>query len=267
MTAEQSLREGDLQAAQKALQGQIRSDPSSAELRVFLFQLLCVLGQWERALTQLNVAGDLDAGTLAMVHTYRDLLQCEALRARVFEGKTSPLVFGEPEEWIARVIEALRIDAGGEPVKAQELRMQAFEEAPALAGTIDDAEFEWIADADSRIGPFLEAIVNGRYYWIPLHRISEVRFEDPEDLRDFVWTPAQFVWQNEGEAVGFIPTRYAGTEAVEDNQLRLARKTEWQELAENVYSGLGQRMFATDTNDYSLLDIRKLAFATVEAEA
>lgn len=265
MTAEQSLREGDLQAAQDALQGQIRSDPSNADLRVFLFQLLCVQGQWERALTQLNVAGDLDAGTLAMVHTYRDLLQCEALRARVFAGKTSPMVFGEPEEWIARVIEALRIDAENQPARAQDLRAQAFEDAPAVSGSVDDEAFDWIADADSRIGPFLEAIVNGRYYWVPFHRISEVRFDEPEDLRDFVWTPAQFVWQNEGEAVGFIPTRYAGTEAVDDNQLKLSRKTEWQELAENVYSGLGQRMFATDSNDYSLLDIRKLALASLEA--
>lgn len=267
MNAEESLREGNLQAAQEALQEQVRSDPSNADFRVFLFQLLCVTGQWDRALTQLNVAGDMDPGTLAMVHTYRDLLQCEAFRERVFEGRTSPLIFGEPEQWIARVIEALRIDAAGEPVKAQELRSAAFEEAPAISGSVNDDAFEWIADADSRIGPFLEAVVNGRYYWIPFHRIAEIRCDEPEDLRDFVWTPAQFLWQNGGEAVGFIPTRYAGTLSVEDDLLKLARKTEWQECAEGAYAGLGQRMFATDSADYSLLDIRKIALSSLDAES
>ena len=261
MSAEERLREGDLSAALSELQDQVRSDPSNVDYRVFLFQLLCVLGDWERALTQLNVAGEMDAGTLAMVHTYRDLLQCEALRQSVFDGSMSPLIFGEPEEWIAKVIEALRIDSNGNSAEAQALRMAAFEDAPVASGTVNGDAFEWIADADSRIGPFVEAIVNGCYYWIPMHRILQVRCDEPEDLRDFVWTPAQFMWQNEGEAVGFIPTRYAGSQSAEDPLLQLARKTDWQELAEGVYSGVGQRVFATDASDYSLLDIRELVLA------
>ena len=64
--AEQSVREGNLDAALSSLQDQVRKDPAKAELRVFLFQLLSVMGQWERALTQLNVAADLDARALAM---------------------------------------------------------------------------------------------------------------------------------------------------------------------------------------------------------
>ena len=261
MNAEDSLREGDLQGALDALQAQVRSDPSNSKYRVFLFQLLCVAGQWDRALTQLNVAGDLDAGTLAMVHTYRDLLQCEALRAAVFKGQRSPLVFGEPEEWIALILEALRIEAGGQSARAQQLRDQAFEVAPTTAGSLNDEAFDWIADADSRIGPFLEAVIYGRYYWIPFHRIAQIKCDEPEDLRDFVWAPAQFQWENGGEAVGFIPTRYAGTESEADDLLRLARKTEWQESGDGVYAGLGQRMIATDSNEYPLLDVRTVSLS------
>ena len=54
--AEQAVREGDLDGALRNLQDQVRKEPSKAELRVFLFQLLAVMGQWERANTQLNVA-------------------------------------------------------------------------------------------------------------------------------------------------------------------------------------------------------------------
>src|ERR1700687_2388446 len=48
--AEQSLRDGDPFVALKHLQNEVRAKPADAKLRVFLFQLLSVLGQWDRAL-------------------------------------------------------------------------------------------------------------------------------------------------------------------------------------------------------------------------
>ena len=92
MFAEQSLREGSLDETLTQLQDQVRKDPSNASHRVFLFQLLAVLGDWNRAATQLKVAGELDAGTLAMVQTYREALRCEVLRADIFAGRNTPLV-------------------------------------------------------------------------------------------------------------------------------------------------------------------------------
>ena len=77
MTAEESLRRGELQECLDQLQSQIRGDPTDVGARIFLFQLLAVTGAWERAMTALNVLAELDAGTLAMVHTYREALRCE----------------------------------------------------------------------------------------------------------------------------------------------------------------------------------------------
>ena len=65
--AEQALKGGDAKRALELLTLQVRAYPQDAKLRVFLFQLLCVLGQWPRALNQLNVSLELDAGTLPMV--------------------------------------------------------------------------------------------------------------------------------------------------------------------------------------------------------
>ena len=81
-TAEEVLAAGDTQGALELLQRQVRERAADPKLRVFLFQLLCVLGQWQRALNQLQVCGDMDAGTLAMVSTYREALKCEAVRER-----------------------------------------------------------------------------------------------------------------------------------------------------------------------------------------
>ncbi|NOX42498.1 MAG: virulence protein SciE type [Gammaproteobacteria bacterium] len=269
MEALESLSEGKLEETLGQLQASVRSDPSNVKYRVFLFQLLAVMGQWDRALTQLNVAGELDVSTLAMVQTYREALLCEGLRAEVFAGKRSPIVFGKPEQWIALVFEALRLTADGQYAQSQDIREQAFEQAPVTSGTIGDPDgqvFNWIADADSRIGPMLEAIINGRYYWVPFHRIRTINIVAPEDMRDMVWTPVYFTWANGGETVGLIPTRYPDSEDSDDNQIRTAHKTIWQEHEADVYLGLGQRMFATDEGEFSLMDLRLISLDTQDEE-
>lgn len=267
MLAEESLSGGNLKDALAQLQDQVRRDPGNAKLRTFLFQLLSLTGNWERALTQLNVAGELDAGALAMVQTYREALRCEALRAEVFAGRRSPLVFGKPEQWVALLLQAARLAAEGQHAQSQEVRDQAFEFAPTTGGRIGDRAFEWIADADPRMGPMLEAIVNGRYYWIPFNRIKTVQIDPPEDLRDLVWAPAHFVWANGGETVGLIPTRYPGSEASEDGAIRLARRTEWLDSGAGIHTGLGQRMLATDIDEFPLLEIRRIDLDSPAEEA
>lgn len=256
LQAEKCLHQGNLAEALTNLQDQIRKDASNPKLRVFLFQLLAVLGEWQRSLTQLKVLGELDASFLLMVQTYRAAVMCEALRTEVFAGKRTPLLFGEPEQWVALLIEALRLDADGHFAEAMALRNQAFDLAPATSGSINGVSFDWIADADSRLGPTLEAVVNGRYYWIPFQQIRKIELEAPADLRDVVWMPAVFTWGNGGQASGLIPTRYPGSEKSQDAMLQLARKTEWDESAEGACRGLGQRLLATNIDDYALMDAR-----------
>ena len=258
MQAEHYLQTGDLEKALATLTEAIRSDPSKVELRIFLFQLLSVLGQWDRAITQLNVAADMDADALLMAQVYRPALNCEVLRAAVFQGKRTPLIFGEPLEWMVWLTQVPGLIAAGNLKAAAELRDQAFESAPAISGTIDGQAFTWIADADTRLGPTLEAIVNGKYYWIPFERIREIRIDKPVNLRDVIWATATFTWANQGQAVGLIPSRYPGSEEAQDSSFRMGRKTDWRDSGNNLVSGIGQRMLATDQGEYPLLEVREV---------
>jgi type VI secretion system protein ImpE len=212
------------------------------------------------------VAADLDAKTLAMAQMYREAIRCEVLRAEVFAGKRSPVVFGEPEEWLALLIESLLVRGTAREAQAEELRQRAFESATASAGSLDGKGFEWIADGDMRLGPVCEAIINGRYYWIPFARLSRIDLEAPADLRDVVWSPAHFQFANGGEAVGVIPTRYPGSESADDSQIRLGRKTVWNELGPEVYSGLGQRVLTTDAGEHALMDVRCVQLSSPNVE-
>src|SRR5215831_18136315 len=96
------------------------------------------------------------------------------------------------------MLEALKLEGEGHAAAAAELRGRALEAAPATSGTLDDVAFAWLADADTRLGPVLEAIINGKYYWIPLARLLRVEIEKPADLRDFVWAPATITLANGG---------------------------------------------------------------------
>jgi type VI secretion system protein ImpE len=265
MTAQEHLTAGQPDAALTELQNEIREHPEDPKRRIFLFQLHCVLGNWSKALTQLEVLGGIDPETDIMTRIFPTVINCEALRRGVFEGKLTPLIFGEPLEWVGLLLKASEHIAKREFAAAADLRARAFDAAPTTAGSIDGVPFEWIADSDSRLGPMLELILEGKYYWVPFCRVRRIALPSPVDLRDLVWAPAQFVWTNGGEASGHIPVRYPGSESAPDGAVRLARKTEWKENANDTFIGLGQRIFATDEGEHPLLQCRVIDFQSSDS--
>lgn len=269
------LQSGDLGSSLSEAMEAVRADAGNAKARIALFQLMCLNGDWEKARRQLYVLKDMDAGTIPMFETYDPVIQCEMFREAVFDGERSPLLFGEPRDWLATLCQALPHFAAGRLEQGLEMQARAFEQAPASSGRITSGEheggqsFEWIADADGRLGPVLEVFLKGHYYWVPMEHVRVLRIDQPEDLRDLVWTPAQFQWANGGQAVGFIPTRYPGTEHATDDRLRLSRMTEWLgspaavgEDEDSLQTGLGQRLLVTDEGDYPLLGIREITIGS-----
>ena len=132
---------------------------------------------------------------------------------------------------------------------------------PALqaGGTIDGQAFEWLCDGDSRLGPVLEAVINGRYCWVPFSALKEIHIEPPTDLRDLVWAAAHLEFPNGGASVALIPTRYPRSVAFDDERVWLSRRTEWQPLPgseDDQYAGIGQRVLMSDQGEAGLLDVR-----------
>ena len=266
MGAQELLKSGDIDATLAALQAEVRAKPADGKLRVFLFQLLCVIGDWKRAITQLKVSAELDAQSTQMAQAYRECIICEVYRERVFAGEKDPLVFGKPQEWVALLVEAMKHLAAGRPADAAQQRDRAFDAAPALTGTLNGQPFEWIADADMRLGPMLEAVVNGRYFWMPFNAISRIRSEPPRDLRDAVWTPVNIVLRNGGDIVAMLPTRYAGTAEHGTDAEKLSRATNWIDAGGETFVGRGQRLLATDAGEVALMDLRELVIHHADAE-
>jgi len=146
-----------------------------------------------------------------------------------------------------------------QPSEAAKHRDAAFDAAPPTPASINGTEYAWVADADPRLGPIIEAVIEGRYMWIPYQRVKALNVEPPSDLRDQVWMPARFTWTNEGEVVALIPTRYPGSAASTDPAIQLARKTDWTELDEDWSLPIGQRILVSDVEETALMEVRKLA--------
>lgn len=267
MDAREILRSGDLKGSLEALKQEVRKAPRDARLRTFLFQMFCVTGEWDRALTQLTVSAELDPLGIPMSQTYQSAIRCEILREKVFRGENSPTVLGDPGNWVPLLIEANKLLATGKPEEAARLRDRAFEAAPETSGSLNGVPFAWLADADPRLGPVLEVFVNGNYMWVPYARLSAVTFEAPEDVRDQVWMPARFRWSNEGEAVGFVPTRYPGSATSNNPAIAQSRVTDWHDVSADWSLPLGQRMLVSDGDETALMDARSLVVTPADAGA
>lgn len=250
------MRITDTKAAQSELIAALRKHPDDVNARLQLFRFAVIDGNWDRAGTQLDAAESLDASLAHTAMVYRRNIACERRRASVFTMGEAPVFLGEPPAWAGYLAQALmRTGEDG-----AELAMAALEEAQAVGGTINGQSFAWLADADNRLGPMLEAFIDGHYYWVPFEHLAGIAIQPPDDLLDLAWCPCELTLSNGGSCNAYIPTRYPATDGTQRDELKLARLTEWQAWAGDMQKGLGQRVFVTDRDEYALLDCRDIRF-------
>ncbi len=261
------LQEGRTEEALSALKAQVRDRPQDVELRVLLFALHCVLGKWDKAANDLAAVAALDASWTVPAQVYQCCLGAEAVRREVFDGHAKPLVMGEPEEWLAWNVQGLALAAACKPKEAWEVHRRAFDSAPELPCKVDGRSCQWISDVDRRLGPVLEAYLDGSYYWIPFTRLQRIEITPPEFLIETVWLPAKLTISGGAELAAQLPARYPGTEGHVDGALCLGRLTEWLELPGGGGKPLGQKRLEGDDADFGFLSCRVVEFEPRTATA
>lgn len=248
------------------LKQRVRKQPNEADLRAQLFQLFALKGDWQRAVDQLKMSAELNPQAQPVALIYVAAMNAEQERLEVLAGRSAPAVFGTPPEWMALLVQALKEESAEQ---AAALRDQALELAPAIGGrltTYADAEnsidFEWLCDGDSRLGPVLEFMSNGRYGWIPLQQIESLRLIEAQGLSDLLWVQAEVVMRDQRSHVGLIPVRYPAINQLseQDDALNLGHRTEWVELDDAGYQGLGQKVLLSDEADFGILEIAEIKF-------
>lgn len=255
------LRGGDVAGARAALVEAVRTRPGDEQVRMFLFQLLCIAGEWEKAGKQLDALVQVAADAHMLGATYHQTLAAERARADVFAGRADMPVLAGMGGWVDGLAASVSLLARGNAAGAEAARDAACDQAPDTPGTVDDRRFDWIADADMRFGPAFEAIVAGRYGLIPFEAVQSITTAGPRDLRDLVWLPVQLALRSGQSIAAFLPARYPGSDAAADGAIQLARATDWLDDDDGGQAGLGQRLWMlSDGSDVGLLQFRTLAF-------
>ena len=223
---------GQLGAAIEALGVELRNFPADAQRRTFLFELLTFAGDWSRAQKQLDVLAKnghmAEAGTM----WYRSAIEAERVREHMF-------------------------DTGDFPTTA----------APSpVSGTLNGEPFASIEDADPRLGARLEVIAGGRYLWIPFAHLATLSMTPPARLRDLHWAPAQL---RTGPSVAdkelgeiLLPALSVGAWRHAEDEIRLGRATDWEDLPSGDFAPVGQKLLRVDDRLVPLVDVRELVIAS-----
>lgn len=256
--ADDLLRSGDIDGARRALVDVVRGNPGDVPSRMFLFSLLAIAGEWDKAKAQLTALTQLSPEAQMLSTVYGQAIEAERERERVFAGDVLAAVHGggDPDYgWAQGVAEAIQLSARGEDAAADAARDAAFDAAPDTPGEIDGVQIEWLGDADPRFGPTLEAIIGGRYGLLPFAAIERLESEGPRDLRDLVWYPVEITMKAGARIAALLPARYPVIAS--DVNERLSRATGWDDAGH----GSGQRLWALSTDqDRELLSVRALRF-------
>jgi type VI secretion system protein ImpE len=258
--AETLLRQGDLSGARAELVELVKKTPGNQEARMFLFQLLCLTGEWTKARAQLAAMAQLSPEAQMLSVAYGQAIDAEIARADAFAGKAPVALLVKAQPWAADLVTALGHELAGRTSEAEAARGRAFEAAPDTPGSLDGTDFDWIADGDSRFGPSIEAIIAGKWGILPFDTLEYVRSKGPSDLRDTVWYPVEIGFRSGTSVAGFLPVRYPGSETSSETSDILARSTRWVETSLGE-TGLGQHVLNLSGGDErDLLSLRKLEF-------
>lgn len=254
------IRSGDVAAARAALIDEVRAKPDNRPARMFLSQVLLVLGEWDKALTHMKAIANLSPEAMTLYVAYERAVTAEKTREAVFAGKQAPPALVTPQPWFDALLRALHAEIKGDAATAATLRAQAFDEAPETPGEVDGTRFSFLSDADARFGPAIEVVIDGRYGFVPFQEIVSLTIEGVTDLRDLVFLPGRLTLRSGQAGNVFLPSRYPGAATDADNLVKLGRKTEWDNHGDLGNAGRGQHLLDADGTEVPLLGLRRLAF-------
>jgi type VI secretion system protein ImpE len=226
-----------------------------------LFVLLCYAGEFERADKQLDVLATQDEQSRTGTLIYHNLLSSEWERRKVYEGSSKPTLPLDPPRHTELRVKALQNLREGNQAEAEALIDEAGEISPTCRGKLNGEAFEGLRDYDDMLGDVLEIFASGRYIWMPLCRIRNIQFTEPETAIDTLWRQAQLEGTDGEVAEVHLPVLYQPSYANEHDAIRLGRMTDWTERGE-LYTGLGQHLFLAmrdgERFEESLLDFRSI---------
>ena len=139
------------------------------------------------------------------------------------------------------------------------------ESTSVLSGEATDKANTWSFDAfrdwdDVSAYTFEVISAKGKFYWIPMGDVESIELDPLDGPRDLIWRPAKIsVRGGPQQGQVYLPTLYPGSYAHDDEEVQLARVTDWIQTG-NVTRGVGVRMFMVGDEHKQILDLNRIKF-------
>lgn len=262
--AKTKLDAGNLSGAIETALGAVKSNPTDERGRIFLFELSCFSGDWDRAERQLDVIGHQDANAMVGSLIFKQNFHAERNRMRYFSDGLKPEFLSPPPAYIEDLLAANNRVREGNLSEARQILDKVEEERPAFACRLNGQEKEDFRDYNDLTMCVFEAILKETYVWLPVEQVKKIEFFEPKSLRDLYWIQAKVDLKTGLGGEMFFPALYVNSWKSADDEVRLGRKTDWRDLGEEVYAGEGLREFFSEGEAKSILEIRDIEFIETE---
>jgi type VI secretion system protein ImpE len=258
VTANDLFKAGKLKEAIDAQLAEVKAKPADHGRRLFLFELAAFAGDLERARKQIDAVEYPEPELAATLANYRKLIDAETLRRRLFADGVAPGFLADAPDHAKLRLEAVNRLREGNQAEAAALLTRANAEAPGVKGTLNGKAFDGLRDADDLLGPVLEVLAQGRYFWIPVEQVEALALNPPKFARDLLWMPARLMMREGEQGEVFLPTLYPNSHAHPDEAVKLGRSTDWKQAEGGPVLGAGLKTFLIGDDPSTVLDWRQL---------
>jgi type VI secretion system protein ImpE len=250
---------GHLKDAIAAATAGVKRNPADLGARVLLAELLAFAGNAERADVILDAASDIDPGAAVTVAEFRQLLRAEVARRQLFRDGRVPEFIGEPSTWQRHALAALVALREGNNAEAARLSAEAEGSRVVVHGKHGEHAFQDLRDADDLLaGTFEVLTTTGKYFWIPVERVTSLEFHPPKRPRDLLWRRATMSVADGPDGDVYIPATYAAPDQAADDSLLLGRSTDWTGPEGGPVRGLGMRTFLVGEEAATIMELTGL---------
>jgi type VI secretion system protein ImpE len=261
MSAAELFKAGKLPEAIAAQVQAVKETPADQAKRVFLFELLALSGDLDRARRQIEAVEYEEPEREMATAAYRKLLDAEQARRQLFSTGLAPKFLANPPEHFQLRLEAVSRLREGRAAEARAVLDQANALVPALHGQLNGKPFEGLRDGDDLFAFVLEVMSQGSYYWVPLEQVVSLAMNPPRFLRDQLWAPAVLEVRDGPTGDVFLPVFYPNSHEHPDLEIRLGRRNDWLTSEGAPVRGAGPRTFLVGDDAVDLLEWRQLEMA------
>lgn len=257
-TVAEHIDSDDLDGALAAAAARVKAAPQDASARLLLAMASAVAGDLDKADAHAKLAARIAPADSVGIGVFRAHLRGLYARAQWWqEGAAPEFPMGMTvcDEHAIGLNVALRAGDAAAAVAALAELEAARGQVPALWNGRPVEDFR---DLDDRLPHAFEIVTaGGSYLWLDFTLVREIAFEPPTSLFDLAYRRARVVLRDESAADVLVAAICPGAE---EPAHRLARRTDFEAVADGLTIAKGQRAYLAGDDMVGLMAAETIRF-------